>query len=93
LIELGESKNSLKKILLILFLFFSCNTCEERFNSHAFLDQHKSELNHWSDDEIPFDSQDEDPDSLRDCMNDSENILEELADKDDDEIEREFLLL
>ena len=70
---------------------FRCGACDRRFSSSVLLDSHKAELDHWSEDEIPFDSQDEDPDSLRDCMNDQDHDL--FLDKNQLEIESEMLLL
>ena len=52
------------------------------------MEYHKDEFDHWSEDGLPYDSEDEDWDSLREVMDDSGD---EYDGEETDE-EREMLL-
>lgn len=51
------------------------------------MEYHKDELDHWSEDGMPYDSEDSDWDSLREVMNADSEYDEEESDE-----EREMLL-
>ena len=53
------------------------------------LEYHKDEFDHWSDGDAPYDSEDSDWDSLRDCMNDDRDEEPEYGPGEE---EREMLL-
>ncbi len=77
-----------------LFLPFSplscsCSECDRRFNSEILLEYHKDEFDHWSEDDLPYDSEDSDWDSLREVMNEEK---EEEPEFGPGEEEREMLL-
>ena len=53
------------------------------------LEYHKEAEDHWSEDGFPYDSEDEDFDTLRECMNDS---TEDETEFGPDEQDREMLM-
>ncbi|TRY68506.1 hypothetical protein TCAL_14229 [Tigriopus californicus] len=68
---------------------WGCGECDRRFNSQMLLEYHKEEFNHWSEEDFPYDSEDEDFESLREVMND---VREEETEFGPDEQEKEMLL-
>ena len=75
---------------LKIFIFHSsCSECIRRFDSQILLEYHKDEFDHWSEDDLPYDSEDDDFDSLREVMNDDPDDEPEYG---PDEEEKEMLL-
>ncbi len=70
------------------FLFCSCGECDRRFNSQILLEYHKDQFGHWDSDELPYDSEDDDWDSLREVMDDEDEYYE----YEPEEEEKEMLL-
>ena len=53
------------------------------------MEYHKDEFDHWSEDDLPYDSEDSDWDSLREVMNDERDEEPEFGPGEE---EREMLL-